>query len=203
MHQEVLTSELKNLWPKLKNFPDFTLVGGTALALQIGHRISVDFNLFTRKELPPALRQHISRTFRESPVKIVFRSKNQINARIDGATMTFFSYPFAVFQHRLGWQGIKLLPISTIAVMKAYALGRRATYKDYIDLYFILREKHASLTAIIRTAKRIYGDEFGVRLFLEQLVYLKDLREEEIRFLKKPLAKAEIEKFFRQEIKKL
>lgn len=96
-----------------------------------------------------------------------------------------------------------MLPVSIIAVMKAYALGRRATYKDYVDLYFILREGHTSLTSIIRTTKRIYGDEFGVRLFLEQLVYLKDVREEAIRFLKKPPTKTEIEKFFRQEIKKM
>ena len=96
-----------------------------------------------------------------------------------------------------------MLPVPVIAVMKAYALGHRATYKDYVDLYFILREKHCSLDWIIHTAKKVYGDEFGIRLFLEQFVYLKDVRETPMRFLKKPVVKAEIEKFFRQEIKKI
>ena len=40
---------------------------------------------------------------------------------------------------------------------KLYALGRRATYKDYVDLYFIVREKHCSLSSIIVAAKKIYG----------------------------------------------
>lgn len=96
-----------------------------------------------------------------------------------------------------------MLPISAIAVMKAYALGRRATYKDYVDLYFVLRERHTSLSAITETAKRVYGDEFGIRLFLEQLVYLKDVREAPIRFLKKPVTKTEIESFFRKEVGKM
>ena len=203
MHPEALTSELKKLWPRVKNFKDFTLVGGTALALQIGHRVSVDFDFFTKKELPTSLPQRIRRTFKGFPVKIVLRSKNQINASVGGVTITFFSYPFSVFQRRLVWEAVKILPISTIAVMKAYALGRRATYKDYIDLYFILREKHTSLPAITKTAKRIYGDEFGARLFLEQLVYLKDVREVPIRFLKKSVTKTEIETFFHKEVGKM
>lgn len=203
MYQEALTSELKKLWPKLKSFQDFTLVGGTALALQMGHRISVDFDLFLRKELPPSLRQRVRSAFGRFPIKIVFRSKNQLNASIGGATVTFFSYPFPVFRKHLKWEGTKMLPISTIAVMKAYALGHRATYKDYVDLYFILREKHCLLNWIIHTAKKVYGDEFGIRLFLEQLVYLKDVHETTIRFLKKPVTKTEVEKFFCQEIKKI
>jgi len=96
-----------------------------------------------------------------------------------------------------------MLSIATIAVMKAYALGHRATYKDYVDLYFILREKRVALSSILHTAKEIYGDEFGIRLFLEQLVYLQDVQEKPIRFLKKPVTKTEIEAFFRKEIKKL
>ena len=203
MHQEALTSELKGLWQKIKNFHEFTLVGGTALALQLGHRVSVDFNLFSRKELPTTLQRQIRSTFKGFSVKIVFKSKNQINASVDGVTVTFFSYPFPVFQRRLSWDGVKMLPTSTIAVMKAYALGRRATFKDYVDLYFILREKQSSLPSIIHTAENVYRDEFGARLFLEQLVYLKDVRENSIRFLKKPVTKAEIETFFRREIGKM
>lgn len=203
MRQEALTSELKNLWQKLNGFKEFTLVGGTALALQIGHRVSVDFDLFTRKELPSSLPQRVRKVWGGQRVKIILRSKTQLNVLVDGVTVTFFSYPFPVFGRRLKWQGVKMLPVSTIAVMKAYALGRRATYKDYIDLYFILKEKRASLPSIIHGAERIYGDEFGARLFLEQIVYLKDVREDPIRFLKKSVSKTEVERFFRKEVGKM
>ena len=101
------------------------------------------------------------------------------------------------------FRGIKILPPALIAASKAYALGRRATYKDYADLYFIVREKYCSLDSIIADAKKIYGDEFGKRLFLEQLVYLKDVKDMPISFLKKPVARSEVESFFRKEIQKM
>ncbi|MFH1175659.1 MAG: nucleotidyl transferase AbiEii/AbiGii toxin family protein [bacterium] len=55
MFQEALTEEGKKLFPLLKNFNDFYLAGGTALALQIGHRVSVDFDFFSEKEILPSL----------------------------------------------------------------------------------------------------------------------------------------------------
>lgn len=96
-----------------------------------------------------------------------------------------------------------MLPVKEIAATKAYALGRRATYKDYVDLYFIVSERHCSIEQIISTAKSRYKGEFNGRLFLEQLIYLKDIEETPIRFLKKSVTKNEIEFFFRKEVKKV
>jgi len=87
--------------------------------------------------------------------------------------------------------------------MKAYALGRRATLNDYVDLYFVLKEEVASLEQIIASGKQKYGREFDPRLFLEQLIYLKDVEKIEIRFLKERLIIPEIEKFFEGEVKKI
>jgi len=75
----------------------------------------------------------------------------------------------------------------TFDKMKAYALGRRATLNDYVDLYFVLKEKAGSLEQIIASGERKYGREFDPRLFLEQLIYLKDVEKIEIRFLKERL----------------
>lgn len=51
MHLEAITLEQKTIFDKLKNFPEYYLAGGTALALQIGHRISIDFDFFSKKEI--------------------------------------------------------------------------------------------------------------------------------------------------------
>jgi hypothetical protein len=102
-----------------------------------------------------------------------------------------------------GGTGIKILPTLEIAAMKAYALGRRATLKDYIDLYFVLKGKINSLEEIITFCEKKYSSEFDPRLFLEQLIYLKDVEKIEIQFSKEKISIPEMEKFFEGEVKKI
>jgi len=66
----------------------------------------------------------------------------------------------------------------TLAAMKAYALGRRAKWKDYVDLYFIMKDFH-SLQEIIKQAKKIFGDEFNEKIFRTQLSYFEDINYSE------------------------
>jgi len=87
--------------------------------------------------------------------------------------------------------------------MKAYTIGRRGSFKDYIDLYFILHEQIDSLSGIIGNASKKYGDIFDPRLFLEQLRYMKDIEDKEIRFLKKEISEGKLEKFFAEKIKEI
>ena len=65
MQLAALKLEQRKIFKKLRYFSEFYLVGGTALALQIGHRISVDFDLFSTKEIPPALLPRAKRIFKE------------------------------------------------------------------------------------------------------------------------------------------
>jgi len=87
--------------------------------------------------------------------------------------------------------------------MKAYALGRRSTLRDYVDLYFVIKKGVVSLEKIIALSKKRYGQEFDPRLFLEQLIYLKDIKEIEIQFLKEKVDQLKIESFFKKEIEKI
>lgn len=66
----------------------------------------------------------------------------------------------------------------TLAAMKAYALGMRAKWKDYVDLYFIMKDFH-SLSEIIQQAEKIFGDEFNEKIFRTQLSYFKDINYSE------------------------
>ena len=68
--------------------------------------------------------------------------------------------------------------------MKAYALGRRAKWKDYVDLYFIIKDFH-SVSEIAKQAKNIFKDEFNEKIFRTQLAYFEDINySEEVRYLK-------------------
>jgi len=203
MHQEAITSRAKRIFNKLRYFSDFYLAGGTGLALQLGHRISIDFDLFWEKYIPKDLLEKVRKVFKNAKIKVVVNHSEQLTVTISGINLTFARYPFPVISKFINYQGIRILPALEIATMKAYALGRRATLKDYVDLYFVLKEKVGTLEKIITLSKKKYGKDFDPRLFLEQLIYSKDIEDIEIQFLKEKVNKLKIEKFFEKEIKKI
>jgi len=96
---------------------------------------------------------------------------------------------------------VPLLSVREIAATKAYTIGRRGTYKDYTDLYFILSEQHTTLTNIIDVAEKKFGVEFNSRLFLEQLVFLDDVEDTDIQFLKTAITRSELLNFFEANIR--
>lgn len=203
MHQEALTEKAKEILPALRNFNNFYLAGGTALALQIGHRISVDFDLFSEKEIDKNLFPEVSKIFYGNEITLSVNNSDELTVFIDGLKITFLKYPFPLIFDLVDYEGIGLLSVKEIAATKAYTINRRGSLKDYTDLFFIVSKKHATLEEIIEISGKKYDNEFNTRLFLEQLVYFKDIEEAEIEFLKESVTKKEIEAFFTEEIKKI
>lgn len=184
MHQEALTDKGKEIFARLKDFNDYYLAGGTALALQIGHRISVDFDLFSPEDISKNLVLKIKKIFNQLPVSTTVNNPNELTVFINEIKISFIKYPFPILLDLVSIEGVNTLPVKEIAATKAYTIGRRGSFKDYVDLFFILKENHSSLEEIIGLAKKKYGDEFNDRLFLEQLTYTKDIKDTEITLLK-------------------
>lgn len=203
MHQEVLEQKNLKVVSLLKNFPGFYLAGGTALAIQLGHRRSIDFDLFSNKKMPADLLKRVEQVFTGWRVKILVNNSDELTVTVDDVKVTFLFYPFPVLLQLKEFQGIKLLPVKEVAATKAYTIGRRGSFKDYVDLYFILNEKVSSLEEIIKMAEKKYGDNFNARLFLEQLVYLKDVEDVDIVFIKEPITKTNIASFFTKMISQI
>ena len=90
-----------------------------------------------------------------------------------------------------------------IASMKAYALGRRQSLKDYIDLYEIFSRKLFDLEGTITDAKNKYKGLFTDRLFLEQLLYIDDLEDEPIQWIRDVVSKEYMRDFFATIIKQI
>ena len=134
MKLEVLTEEGKDILPSLGKFEDFYLAGGTALALQIGHRISVDFDLFSEKEISKNLLAKVKRVFENKTVISSVNNPDELTVFINGVKTTFLKYTFPVQNKLIDYNGIKLLGAKEIAATKAYTIGRRGTIKDYVDL---------------------------------------------------------------------
>ncbi len=173
MHPEVLTKKQIELLPLIKLFSsNFGLVGGTAIALQIGHRGSLDFDLFTNKRFDNlSIREKILKYGKIE--KVLVDHKDEYTVLIKGTKITFLYYPFQLAFSKNFNNIIKMADLLTIAAMKAYALGRRAKWKDYVDLYFIL--SIYSMDKIIQKADKIFGSEFDQKLFKVQLSYFKDI----------------------------
>jgi hypothetical protein len=183
MHPEILNNDQNQLLPLIKLFRrEFYLVGGTAIALQIGHRESVDFDLFkaTSFSSKKVLNKIDTKNFRYI---ITRRVSEQLNLNILNVKMTFFEYPYPI-EHPVDFGKYVFMPdLLTLSAMKAFALGRRSKWKDYVDLYFLLKE-YFSITQIEQKAKSIYGQEFSEKLFRAQLAFHEDINySEEVHFL--------------------
>ncbi|MDO8619667.1 MAG: nucleotidyl transferase AbiEii/AbiGii toxin family protein [Candidatus Daviesbacteria bacterium] len=203
MRQEALTEKAKEILPALRNFNNFYLAGGTALALQIGHRISVDFDLFSEKEIDKNLFPKVRKIFYGNKIELSVNNPDELTVFIDGLKITFLKYPFPLIFDLVDYEGIGLLNVKEIAATKAYTINRRGSFKDYADLFFIVSKKHATLEEIIEISGKKYDNEFNSRLFLEQLIYLEDIEEAKIEFLKESATKKEIEALFIEEIKRI
>lgn len=202
MHTEALTESAKVLLPRFKNLEGFYLAGGTALALQLGHRVSVDFDFFSSNEIAHDLLQSIEELFAGFSQRILVNNKSELTFIVGETKITFLHYPFPLLYSLVEWDGIKLASVEEIAAMKAYTIGRRGTFKDYVDLYYIL-QSGIIIDSIIHDAEKKYQDAFNARLFLEQLVYFADIADTDIRFIKPAISPKEIESFFEAEIKKI
>lgn len=183
MHEEVLLSNQKDFLSLVKVFSDkFCLIGGTAVALQLGHRTSVDFDLLTTSELKTNdIRNKIGKNHQIESVLI--DETNEFTIVINKVKFTFLKYPFNIHPNVDFGEIIKMPSLLSLGAMKAYALGRRAKWKDYVDLYFIINR--FSLKDLVDEANGIFGKEFNEKLFREQLAYFKDIDyTEKVDFMK-------------------
>ncbi|MDR1591523.1 MAG: nucleotidyl transferase AbiEii/AbiGii toxin family protein [Prevotellaceae bacterium] len=183
MHNEILTAKQRELLPYISQFKrTFYLVGGTAIALHIGHRESIDYDLFSFSKLNKSrIRQQLLKIpFRQ---KIIFEDVDQMHFYINDVKVTFFNYPYQV-EHPVNVDNIITMPaLLALSAMKAFALGRRAKWKDYVDLYFI-QKTYFSVNDISREAARLFNGQFSEKLFRQQLTFHKDIDySEEVRFL--------------------
>ncbi|MEK7539121.1 MAG: nucleotidyl transferase AbiEii/AbiGii toxin family protein [Patescibacteria group bacterium] len=176
LHTNVLTKEAKMLFPFLAHFKDdFYVAGGTGLALQIGHRISVDFDLFSLSPIKKTFLKKVEEVFKGKTLKILVNNESELTLFVGEVKCTFLYYPFPVILSLVQASPIPLLSAKEILVTKAYTIGRRGELKDYVDIYSGLKRNCSILSEVIDVAKKKYGEAFNDRLFLEQLLYTEDL----------------------------
>ena len=126
---------------------DAYLAGGTALALQLGHRISADFDFFTTKKfVPKVFSRKLSKlgSFKEEQA-----DKGTVLGKFSGINFSLFIYKYPLIAIPSKYLSLSIADIRDIAAMKIDAIATRGAKRDFIDLYFICRSGYG-ITRIIR-----------------------------------------------------
>jgi hypothetical protein len=134
---------------------------------------------------------------------VTYRSMEQLNLLIDGIQTTFFQYPYRFLDPYVKYQSVSLASIREIASMKAFSIGKRLSFKDYVDWYFLLSECHVAVEHVIAFCQRKFGGDFNDRLFLGQLVSLEDVPDQKIEFLRDTVDRQTIQKFLEQLVRRI
>ena len=178
----ILPPEQKSLWPKLREIPrGFVLYGGTAVALQLGHRISEDFDFFTSQRFSPPLLQ--SRPGWLKDAEIESSGENTLNLSVPvskvNVHISFFGgLPLKRVNAALeADNGVFVASLPDLLGTKCKAILDRAENKDYQDIAAILGQTDLTLTDGLAAACTIFGKHFIPLSSLKALAYTADLPE--------------------------
>lgn len=182
MHLEILNPDQNKLLPLIDSFyPQFGLVGGTAIAAYIGHRRSIDFDLFSLnpfsyQKVRTALNQkaQINHTF--------IQGENELTVLVNEVKLTFYFFPYPIAFNQEFTSKMRMPSLIDLGAMKLFAMGNRAKWKDYLDIFFLLNE--FSFEQLVHRAKELFGSEFNEKLCRVHLGYFDDIDySEEVDFM--------------------
>jgi hypothetical protein len=176
---DILPPAQQRLWPELAHTPEaFTLYGGTAIALRLGHRASVDFDFFAFEPIAPHdLLQSIP-YLRGATLRQLAPDTLTVTVDRDGPVQVSFFGGLDLGQaapaDRARGPGIKVASLLDLAGCKVAVVPQRVELRDYIDVHTLLTKANIPLATMLAAAKIIYGARFNPLLALKALAYLDD-----------------------------
>ena len=200
----VLSENRKKIIPSFVTWKnEFYLAGGTGLALQIGHRDSVDFDFFTKNSFDPnKLIKKLTKIFDKNSFKVIQIEKNTLSILLNlEIKISFMTYDYSVVSPFISTEYLNIASIPDIACMKLSTIMQRSALKDYVDLYEIM--KIYTLEQLLSFTKKKYP-MIDSTIILKSLSYLEDIVDEPLIY-KNEESKPSInvlKQFFQNEVKK-
>lgn len=177
------------------------LAGGTACALQLGHRISVDLDFFTEKEFDA--KATIQQLQGIGCFELEQESWGTILGYMEKVRFSLFVYQYPVLFETKDFHGVQLLDLRDIAAMKVDAISSRGIKRDFIDLYYICQEKIV-LKEILKFYDQKYRNLASNLIHIRKsLVYFVDAEASEPPKMIKPIKWEIVKSFFEGEVKKI
>lgn len=184
LHTETITEKNKNLLQKLMAIEELKktrLVGGTALALQLGHRISDDLDFFGSFDSACDLSECFSVI---QDVEKTGANRTMQFFNLNGIKVDFINLEYPWIKDVVNIDGVRLASIEDIAALKVNAIIGRGTRKDFVDLFFLL--KRFSLKEILSFYEEKYEKKANIQMALRSMVFFDDAESDPMPVMLKP-----------------
>ena len=206
MHQKVLPQGSHRVLEILKGCPglsSWVLAGGTGLALQVGHRVSEDFDFFCAGapvSPVPGVERFLAGKGR---LQIHRQEEDTLVCGFLGVKLSFFSVPDPFLFDPVPFPPLALADLRDIGVMKIVAIANRGCRKDFLDLYKILRGDLPLERYLALLDRKYPRKALNHYQFLKSLVYFADAEKEPLPTLLEPIRWSEVKSFFVREARKI
>jgi len=193
------TAENLALSGKSKILSNAYLGGGTALALQIGHRISYDLDFFTNKKFSAQVfLKEISQIKSYQHERV---SWGTILGKLGDIKFSIFYYPYPLLEKTTKFKNTNIASVADITAMKIAAVSERGTKRDFIDLYFILQKitLQEALDFYDRKYQKLSSNLIHIK---KSLVYFEDAEKDPMPKMLVSVSWLEVKNFFRREVRK-
>lgn len=205
MFIETLSSDPQRLLERLgqlSTVTPFYLAGGSAIALHLGHRISVDLDFFTPQddyEAEPLIQQL------QNVGHLVIRqqSRGTLNATLAGTLISFFVYPYPLLEKAQAVWNVHIAGLLDLALMKLAAISQRGAKRDFLDLYQICHSGY-TLDALLQLMPTKFPDvTYPSYHLLRALAYFEDAEPDSMPPMLTSLEWTDVRRFFEAEVRRL
>lgn len=178
LYLQILNQNQLNLLKELKFDNDNVyLAGGTALALQLGHRTSLDFDFYSKDNFNPEIL--VADFQKKFGNKMIVNSiaKGTAILTINNVSFSIFHYPYELIDDLKNLENIQMASIPDVSAMKLIAVAMRGKRRDFIDVYYLL--KKYSLEDLLGFVKKKYPS-FEELMILKGLIFFEDAEDEDV-----------------------
>lgn len=204
MFSETISSETLALVEKIKDRPwlsSYYLAGGTALALHLGHRTSIDLDFFTKSKVEGmTIVDHLRSV---GNLRIDRMDDGSIVGNLDSVRISFFKYPYRLLDPLTEWNLLNVASVRDISLMKMVAIFQRGSVKDFIDMFFVVREFKPIDLLIQELSIKYAGVQFNTNHILRSLCYFDDAEKEPMPSMIAACDWQEVKEYFVKEVKRL
>ena len=199
-HTEVISAEAANLLRDLATrdyMPAFYLAGGTALALRLGHRKSIDLDFFSEQTVDENML--LAKVQILPGFSLVAKEPQTLHCHIHRVKVSFIGHPYPMLAPASIFSGVSVADPIDIACMKLNAIASRGTKRDFIDLYEVV--KREGLDALLADFQRKFAQaNFNLVHVLKSLVYFADAEKDPSPDMLTPLSWEQVKEYFRTNV---
>jgi len=204
MSRQILSQETKNNLEKIIEagiIKDFYLAGGTAVALHLMHRLSIDLDFFTKEDFDRT--SLVQKIIIIGKFSIEKEAENSLIGVFNNTRITFIKYSYPLLFNLRTMEGMSVADPRDIGCMKITAISARGMKKDFIDLFFICREVIQLKDLVILFKKKYRSVDYNLIHILKSLIYFEDSDNEPMPNMIIPIAWQEVKNYFIKEVEQI